>query len=198
MNLYFWNKKGLEMQKITVTQFLTVIISILLLSSYLMYYTYNQGFDSGKKSEIMEKDVILLYQEAENTSFSKKNFYEYLKEVNIKFPELVFAQAMKESGFKSPLWKNNKNPFGMKEANKRPNKQNGTQDGYAYYDTWKDAILDYAFYQSYVGLSKLKTQEEYLAYLKSMNYYDTNHPGNDSYLSDLKNIADNIEKYTKE
>lgn len=198
MNLYFWNKKVLEMQKITVTQFLTIIISILLLSSYLMYYTYEKGFDLGKKSEIMEKDVILLYQEAENTSFSNKKFYEYLKEVNVKFPELVFAQAMKESGFKSPLWKNNRNPFGMKEANKRPNKQNGTQDGYAYYDTWKDAVIDYAFYQSYVGLSKLKTQEEYLAYLKSMNYYDTNHPGNVSYLSDLKRIADNIEKYTKE
>lgn len=198
MNLYFWNKRSLEMKKVPKTKSITIISLILALFVVLFRVAYKTGFDVGKKAEIMEKDVVILYQKAENSYFSRRNFYEYLKTINIKFPELVFAQAMKESGFKSPLWKNNNNPFGMKEASKRPNMQNGTQDGYAYYNTWKDAIIDYALYQSYVGLSKLKTENEYLDYLKAMNYYDTNHPNNENYLKDLKYIANNIEYYLKE
>jgi hypothetical protein len=31
-----------------------------------------------------------------------------------------------------------------------------------------------------------------------MNYYDTKHPANENYLSDLKSIADNVEKYLEE
>lgn len=197
MNLYSWNKRNLEMKKISKTKSIAIISTILALFLILFRMAYETGFNVGKKSEILEKDIVLLYQEVENSSFSRKNFYEYLKRVNIKFPELVFAQAMKESGFNSPLWKNNNNPFGMKEASKRPNMQNGTQDGYAYYNTWKDAIVDYALYQTYVGLSKLKTEDEYFAYLKAMNYYDTEHPNNVNYLSDLKHIADNIEDYIK-
>ena len=198
MNIYFWNKRSLEMEKVSYFKIIPIIVGILGIITCLLVTTYNSGFDSGKRAEIMEKDVIVLYQEVENNSFTRRNFYEYLKEINIKFPELVFAQAMKESGFKSPLWKENNNPFGMKEASKRPNKQNGTQGNYAYYDTWKDAALDYALYQCYTGLSKLKTEKEYLAYLKAMNYYDSEHPNNGNYLEDLKHIADNIEDYLKE
>ena len=198
MNLYRWNKRSLEMRKVSKIVSATTILVIITLSLVLFRMAYETGFNVGKKAEIMEKDVVVLYREVENSSFTRKKFYEYLKEINIKFPELVFAQAMKESGFKSPVWKNNNNPFGMKEASKRPNMQSGTQDGYAYYETWKDAIVDYALYQSYVGLSKLKTKEEYLAYLKAMNYYDTDNPDNEKYLRDLKQISDNIENYLNE
>lgn len=198
MNLYRWNKRSLEMRKVSKIVSATTILVIITLSLVLFRMAYETGFNVGKKAEIMEKDVVVLYREVENSSFTRRKFYEYLKEINIKFPELVFAQAMKESGFKSPVWKNNNNPFGMKEASKRPNMQSGTQDGYAYYETWKDAIVDYALYQSYVGLSKLKTKEEYLAYLKAMNYYDTDNPDNEKYLRDLKQISDNIENYLNE
>jgi len=164
----------------------------------ICYKCYFIQLKTGKNEKITENDVVLLYMDSENNSFSKRNFYEYLKRINIKFPELVFAQAMKESGFKSTIWKDNHNPFGMKEATKRPNKQNGVQHGHANYDTWKDACIDYAFYQSYVGLSKVKTEDDYLQCLKEMKYFDTEYPGNESYLSDLKNIADNIENYLKD
>ena len=195
MKLYFWNKDTLDMEKIPLRNLIFIVVSTLLISTLSTVISYHRGFEKGKKAEILEKDVIVLYQEIEKSSFTRRNFYEYLKKINIKFPELVFAQAIKESGFKSYLWENNNNPFGMKDANKRPNMQNGTQDGYGYYDTWKDAALDYAFYQCYVGLSRLRTQEEYLECLKRMNYYDTEHPANATYLTDLKTIADNIEDY---
>ena len=198
MKIYKWDCSRLEMTRIKPR---VIFISLLVISWFMFVISvisYKQGVKTGKNEKITENDVVLLYMDSENNSFSKRNFYEYLKKINIKFPELVFAQAMKESGFKSQIWRDNHNPFGMKEANKRPNKQNGTQHGHANYDTWKDACIDYAFYQSYVGLSKVKTESDYLQCLKEMNYFDTEHPGNQTYLSDLKNIADNIENYIKD
>lgn len=198
MKLYKWDCKQLELVKIKPRVILISVMIIAWFSFVISVISYKEGLKTGKNEKITENDVVLLYMDSENNSFSKRNFYEYLKRINIKFPELVFAQAMKESGFKSTIWKDNHNPFGMKEATKRPNKQNGVQHGHANYDTWKDACIDYAFYQSYVGLSKVKTEDDYLQCLKEMKYFDTEYPGNESYLSDLKNIADNIENYLKD
>jgi hypothetical protein len=198
MKIYYWDSKTLEIVKIHRSKIIVGILIVLLWCFTSFYYGSYLGFKSGKKSQITEKDVVLIYHDIENEGFSRRKFYEYLKEVNIKFPELVFAQAIKESGLKSPLFKENHNPFGMKEASKRPNMQNGTQSNHAYYDTWKNSVVDYAMYQSYVGLSKLKTEDEYLLYLKEMHYYDTEHPNNVNYLKELKQIRDNIEDYLKE
>jgi uncharacterized FlgJ-related protein len=195
MNLHYWDKKILNYVKISKESLIRIIMFTFGVVCISTIIAYKYGFNIGKKAEIGEKDIVLIYQEIENTTFTRRKFYEYLKQINIKFPELVFAQAIKESSFKSSLWKNNNNPFGMKEATKRPNKQNGSQHGHAYYDTWKDAIIDYALYQSYIGLSKMKTEEEYLNFIKEMNYYDTSHPNNVNYLDDLKKISTNIESY---
>lgn len=195
MGLYKWDCKKLELVKVKPRIILISTLVTIWFSFVISVISYKEGRKVGKDEKITENDVVLLYIDSENNSFSRRNFYEYLKKINIKFPELVFTQAMKESGFKSTIWKDNHNPFGMKEANKRPNKQNGSQHGHANYDTWKDACIDYAFYQSYVGLSKVKTKEDYLQCLKELNYFDTEHPGNETYLSDLKKISDNIENY---
>lgn len=198
MEIYFRNRETFEMKKLSLFSIIpSIIVLLFFITLFFCDVSYKKGLEKGKKSKIMEEDVVLVYQDIQNHSFSKRNFYEFLKKMNIKFPELVFAQAYKESGFKSPLWKNNRNPFGMKEATRRPNTQNGTQNGYAYYDTWKDVVIDYALYQSYVGLSKMKTEKEYLTFLKEMNYYDVNHPNNVTYLNDLKYIRDHIEDYLK-
>jgi uncharacterized FlgJ-related protein len=198
MKIYRWDKTELEMVRIRPRVILYLILAIAWFYFVVSIISYKEGLKTGKNDKITENDVVLLYMDSENNSFSRKKFYEYLKKINIKFPELVFAQAVKESGFRSKIWKDNHNPFGMKEASKRPNKQNGVQHGHAFYDTWKDACIDYAFYQSYIGLSKVKTEDDYLQFLKEMNYYDTEHPGNETYLNDLKKIADNIENYIKD
>lgn len=198
MGIYRWNQSKLEYFKVKNK---TIFMFILVLSWFIFgiaVICYKEGVLIGKNEKIIEEDVVLLYMDTENNSFSRKNFYEYLKKMNIKFPELVFAQAIKESGFKSNIWRHNHNPFGMKEAHKRPNKQNGSQFGHAQYNTWKDACIDYAFYQCYVGLSKVKTKEDYLQCLKEMNYFDTEHPANETYISDIKQIADNIENYLED
>jgi uncharacterized FlgJ-related protein len=159
---------------------------------------YKTGVSTGKKAQITEKDVVLIFNDLENTSFTPKKFYEYLKKVNIKFPEIVFAQSMKECGFKSSLFKNNNNLFGMREASRRPNLQSDIVNGYGYYDNWKLSVVDYALYQSNIGVTKLKTEDQYLEFIKEMGYFDVDHPNNVTYLSDVKSIAKNIERYIKE
>jgi uncharacterized FlgJ-related protein len=107
--------------------------------------------------------------------FSKENLMAYIKELNIPFPRIVMAQAILESGhFKSKLYKNNNNLFGFIRAKKRKTTSIGSKNGYAYYNSWKESVLDYYLY-SEAYLSNIKSEEEYLRYLnkhysQSKNY----------------------------
>ena len=195
MKFYYLNQKSVdfvEIKKIVIFIVFTVLFSSTIWVSH--YY----GVKKGRLSQITENDVVLLYYKSENNNFTRRNFYEYLKEINIKFPEIVFAQAMKESGFKSFLFRNNNNPFGMKEASKRAKTQDGSEYGHAYYQTWKHAAIDYALYQASIGVHKIKTEEDYLEFLQEMKYYDVDDPTNKSYLDDLKKISKNIDRYLED
>ncbi len=115
--------------------------------------------------------------------FSEEEMIAYIKELNIKFPHIVIAQAKLESGnFKSDIFKENNNLFGMKEAKVRISTNKGTSRGHAKYDSWKDCVVDYALYQA-TYLSKFKTEEQYYAYLAD------NYAENGRYIKLIKKIA---------
>ena len=46
----------------------------------------------------------------------------------------------------------------------RPTTNKGEENGHAFFNNWKESVLDYAFYQS-TYLNKIHTEEEYLKYL---------------------------------
>jgi uncharacterized FlgJ-related protein len=99
---------------------------------------------------------------SECDKFSEKAFMQYMKSINIKFPEVVFQQAKLESGgFKSHLFKTKHNLFGMKKAMQRATLSIGKPGEYAYFKSWKECVIDYALYQTRY-FSKVKTQEEYI------------------------------------
>lgn len=107
--------------------------------------------------------------------FSKSKLKEYLVELNVKFPHIVFAQARLESGnFKSSIFLENNNLFGMKVARRRPTTNKGENRGHAYFDSWKECVVDYAFYQA-AYLQDLKTEQQYLQYLKTNYAEDPNY-----------------------
>jgi flagellum-specific peptidoglycan hydrolase FlgJ len=54
--------------------------------------------------------------------------------------------------------------FGMKQATQRPTTNKGSENGYAYYNSWHDCLVDYAMYQSKI-ISKITTEDEYFQYL---------------------------------
>lgn len=93
--------------------------------------------------------------------FSKKDLIDMIKELDIKYPYIVLAQSILETGhWTSIVFKENHNLFGMKMANKRIKTAKGTQLNHAYYNNWQESVYDYAFYQCRY-LSKINSEQEY-------------------------------------
>lgn len=96
--------------------------------------------------------------------FSEQTLKRFIYMIGIEHPEIVFIQAKIESGnFKSNIFKEGNNLFGMKVAKQRITTAIGKIRGHAAYSSWKHSVLDYKFMQDKYG--KGKTQKEYLAYL---------------------------------
>lgn len=107
-------------------------------------------------------------------SFTEENLVTYLNEINIKFPDVVLAQAKLESGnFTSYLFRVNNNLFGMKKAGQRPTTTISVNKKHAVYKNWQESVLDYALLQSTI-LPKVKTKKQYIAYI-GKNYAELPH-----------------------
>jgi|DEB0MinimDraft_3_1074331.scaffolds.fasta_scaffold35046_2 hypothetical protein len=122
-----------------------------------------------------EKELVLLNLQQEKNKFTEEKLIDLLKELNVKFPYIVLAQAKLETGnFKSNVFKQNNNLFGMKEARVRVKTAKGTNLNHAYYDNWQESVYDYAFYQCRY-MSRARTEAEYFAALDASyaeaNYY---------------------------
>lgn len=106
--------------------------------------------------------------------FTPEKLVTMLEDLNIKYPHIVLAQSMIETGhWSSALYRENNNLFGMKRARRRITSAIGTKNGHAYYNNWRDSVYDYAFYQArYV--SHTKNEEEYLSYL-GRSYAEADH-----------------------
>ena len=104
----------------------------------------------------------------ENDVINYRNLYSKILECNIKFPDVVFAQAVLETGhFRSKLFQNSNNLFGMKLPRKRETVAVGkTQGGYAKFNSWESSVYDYSLWQNYVLSKKGNlSREEYLKML---------------------------------
>ena len=134
------------------------------------------GLDS-----LSEEQRIMILNKSDK--FTEDKFKQYLLDLNVKFPHIVFAQAKLESGsFQSNIFRENNNLFGMKQAKSRVTTNVGTDNGHAKYENWRQSVLDYAFYQASF-LYDLKTEEEYYEYL------DRNYAEVHDYANRVKTIA---------
>ena len=112
-----------------------------------------------------ETKAIILRESDKANEFSPEKLKAYVLELNIRFPYIVYAQAQLETGeFKSKIFKENNNLFGMKVATRRPTTNKGEDNGHAFYDHWKESVVDYAFYSAQY-LSHIKSESEYFEYL---------------------------------
>lgn len=118
-------------------------------------------------------------------SISKESLYEQIIKYGIKFPDIVFAQAVLESGaFTSKLFKTANNLFGMKVPTKRETSSVGkTQSGYSKYTDWNLSVYDYFLWQDYMLKNKSElTKNQYLALLGKVYATDKR------YVSSLKRV----------
>jgi uncharacterized FlgJ-related protein len=95
-----------------------------------------------------------------------QGLYNEILEQGLEFPDIVFAQAILESGhFKSKVFKENNNLFGMRQPSKRATVSKGRLNGYAVYDFWQESVEDYYLYQEYTFRKRTFTRSEYLSRL---------------------------------
>lgn len=178
--IYKYDKENLNYKKITGKITLIVISVIILISLILSLFTL-RNINKVKFISEETKSIILREADKEN-EFSREKLKAYILELNIKYPHIVMAQAEIETGhFTSTIFKENHNLFGMKCATKRPTTNKGEEHGHAYYDTWKESVVDYAFYSAQY-LSDLKSEKEYLNYL-SQSYAEDS-----TYVNKIKKI----------
>ena len=101
--------------------------------------------------------------------FSEQKLKAYILELNLRFPEVVLAQAKLESGnFTSRAFREQNNLFGMHVARSRPTLAKKGKGRLAHYSSWRDSVVDYAFLVA-DRMRKLNSREEYFKYLDA-NY----------------------------
>lgn len=150
-------KNDLSLHKITnwvVSSHVLLLVVIIALITFTAYNSY--------RTVTIEKEIRISLLNKDK--FTPENFKDYLYHLNIKFPDIVYSQARLETAnFTSKVFRENNNLFGMKASSSRPTTSNEVEGGYAYYSTWKESVLDYAFYQSRYLLDL--SREQYLQYL---------------------------------
>lgn len=133
------------------------------------------------------------FAETTNSDINYTSLYNEILEQQIEFPDIVFAQAILESGsFTSRVFKHNKNLFGMRLPKKRETTAIGQKYGYAVYDFWQDSVEDYGYYQKYLIKNKKMTRSQYLAYI------DKRYSESTGYVKKLHRIIKNLKSFLYE
>lgn len=180
--LYYYCKKRLLFKNINhtiVVAFVAYTFS-LILGTFLI--THNSDRQRVIQSITPEERMIVINQN--KRPFSEDSLIFILNELNVKFPHIVLAQSIVETGhWTSRVFKENHNLFGMKEAYVRVHTAKGTQHNHAYYENWIESVYDYAFYQCRY-LSSISTEESYFKYL-SESYAES-----PTYVHSLKKVIE--------
>lgn len=167
MILKYYSTKHRKYIRIPILFVLGVIIIINISFYFLGSHQKSKTYVNLSYNPVYLTDTTELYLE-----FSDSNLYEFLKKINVKYPEIVYAQAYLESGrFSSNLFKTNNNLFGMKVPRKRIYLSECDTCSYSKFEdtklaAWQMSVLDYALWQSKYG--NYQTEEEYLNYLGSV------------------------------
>jgi len=166
--LYTYCRKTLLYKRVKPSKILKILLTTVTIISLGFMFAVNTVVKNKIKEdfgEIPYEKRIVIINGMVNQTFSEKALAEEIKRLNIRFPHIVMAQAILESGhFKSTVFRANNNLFGMKVAAQRATTAKSANLGHAYYDTWKESVMDYALFQS-AYLRDLRTEADYLEYL---------------------------------
>jgi hypothetical protein len=181
--IYKFNKSSLNFEKTSRFKLLARPILITALITSIFGYTAKQ------EVSIPEEQKLIVLKEV--NKFSEERLVDEIAGLNFRFPHIVLAQAKLESNnFRSYLFKENNNMFGMKLASSRLTIANGEEHGYASYESWSESLMDYAlYYSSY--LRNVKTEREYYQFLSKFYAEDV------AYVSKIQNLIKNEQLKSK-
>jgi hypothetical protein len=179
-NVFVFNEKTLGLEKPKNKIYIAILI-VLGLLFMLGWFTGTNNYIINKINHTTEvTDTMLVHGE----KFSEEALIRLLKDCHIKYPHIVLAQAKLESGdFKSKMFRQNFNMFGMKLARQRITTALGEKSGHAYYRDWIDCVHDYGMYQSAM-MCNVNNEVEYFTKLDERYAEDT------TYISKLKHIIE--------
>ena len=181
---YYFDEETLEFKRVNLRTLILVFGISLFVSILIVPSIYKSSVIKIMYADFYEPESVVLNVSESKNEFSEEKLIGVLTDLNIKFPHIVLAQSKLETGqFKSNIFKENHNLFGMKEAKIRVNLAKGTQYGHAFYNNWIESVYDYAFYQS-TYLSRIKTEEQYFEYL------DQSYAEAENYVESLKVIIE--------
>ena len=184
MKFYCYDSKNLSLKKESVLNNIKrnylfyIIFSTLisLLSIFLFKLLFIPSISLKEVPSLKSKYEKVCIAEVQN-NFTEEKFINKIKQLNLNYPYIIYAQAMLESGnFTSKIFKENNNMFGMKQARVRINLAKSTQYNHAYFETWEDCLLDFAFHRA-TYFSKLKTEQDYYNYLGKYYAEDPSYVG---------------------
>ena len=160
--IYTYCSDSLAFKQIRKSLYFKIGTIFLIMFASASFISYQIGLSSSIQNLTTEERITLIN---ERDSFSKEKMAEMLSDLNVKFPWIPMAQSMIETGqWKSEVFLENNNLFGMREAKSRITTSIGTNLNHAEYNSWRESVYDYAFYQSrYLG--SIKTESEYYQYL---------------------------------
>ncbi|WP_333640697.1 glucosaminidase domain-containing protein [Mesotoga prima] len=124
---------------------------------------------------------------------TRSTYLEELERMGFKCPTVVVAQMIHETGFfTSDIYKVGHNLFGMKKAYHRDHVQKGVYKGHASYESNAHSLLDYLYWQQYVGdnwlhrrgKSNFANDEEYYQFLLDVGYAEDK-----AYIKKLRNYV---------
>ncbi len=125
------------------------------------------------QEKLVQKVVV---QQDDNVT--KEKLYEQIIKFGIKFPDIVFAQAMIESGeLTSKLFKTANNMFGMRFPSIRETTAQGkTSSGYSRYEDWNFGVYDYFLWQDHMLRNRDEiTKSQYFSLLGRVYAEDPNY-----------------------
>lgn len=155
-----------------------IIIFIMLIGLYLekgVALIHNRG---GTVVDIIHKtDTLFLYKDPSFFLLSpEEGLWEAIDYYGLQYPEIVYAQAVLETGhFKSDLCINSNNLFGLYDS---INKE------YFRFNHWSESVLAYRDMVQY----KYKPPNDYYQFLKDLPYAEDK-----EYINKIKNIVSRYE-----
>ena len=172
------------MSQTKIPHITTIFIYAMLIIAVTVVFNISPS-DTENSSEEVKQDTI----ESVDLIF-KDSVALFIKQMNMQHPDIVLAQAIVESGnFKSNIFIENNNLFGMKEPLSRNTVALGTKNGHAYYKNWQHSVIDYALYQSSYFFNNKRDygRNDYLERLSRSYAQDPN------YINKIKKVLLTIE-----
>lgn len=185
---YYFDDEKLTFIKTNISLRNKIFLGYSILLTVFILYAFKLKTNYKDIDNISYEEAVLVI-EKHKEKITEEKLYETLVELNIKHPHIVLAQALIESSsFKSDIFIENNNMFGMREAKSRATTALGTNRGHAYYNNWRECAIDYALYQN--AYLKGLNEESYLKYLQ------TNYAEAENYYTTIKNLSQKLkEKY---